>query len=181
MKFSQKCTIWAEWASRTTLWPPPTLVVGTQERNVSYILTGVNVVLYAKFEYIRSNGVATCRGQTDTHTPILYRCTTEKEKKSPATGLIHAQNLGILFYRFDATVALLSTFLLQRTKYDQTDGCIMKGRGRGLVVSKAQKVPGLIPITFTHFQKKLHALTSRKNSADLPGVRTRSNNNNQGK
>ena len=68
MKFSQKCTVWAARISRTTLWPPPTGGVGVREQNVSYNLPGVDVVLHAKFELCRSNGVAAYREHARTHT-----------------------------------------------------------------------------------------------------------------
>ena len=68
MEFSQKCTVWSARASRTTLWPPPTQGVGVPEKNVSYNLPGVDVVLHAKFEHCGSNGVAAYREQTHTHT-----------------------------------------------------------------------------------------------------------------
>ena len=67
MKFSQKCTVWAARISRTTLWPPPTGGVGVREQNVSYNLPGVDVVLHAKFELCRSNGVAAYREHARTH------------------------------------------------------------------------------------------------------------------
>ena len=57
IKFSQKCTVMAARTSRTTLWPPPTLGVEVPEQNVSYNLPGVDVVLHAKFQLCRSNGV----------------------------------------------------------------------------------------------------------------------------
>ena len=75
MKFSQKCTVRT---SRTTLWPPPTQGVGVPEKNISYNLPGVDVVLHAKFEHCGSNGVAAYREQTHRHThtqsPLLHRC-----------------------------------------------------------------------------------------------------------
>ena len=77
MKFSQKCTVWAARISRTTLWPPPTGGVGVREQNVSYNPPGVDVVLHAKFELCRSNGVAAYREHARTHahtqSPLLYR------------------------------------------------------------------------------------------------------------
>ena len=47
---------------------PPTQGVGVPEQNVSYNLPVVDVVLHAKYEHCRSNGVAAYREQTDTHT-----------------------------------------------------------------------------------------------------------------
>ena len=64
IKFSQKRIVRAAQTSRTTLWPPPPQGVGLPDQNVSYNLSRGDVVLHAKFEHCRSNGLAAYREQS---------------------------------------------------------------------------------------------------------------------
>ena len=61
----QKCTVWAvqalEWVLRA---PRPR---GLGYLNEKYPIPGVNVVLYARFQHCRSNGVAAYKEHTHSH------------------------------------------------------------------------------------------------------------------